>query len=70
MSGIVATFYGWEGTFMTPKRARELLELNAEKDVLKGLKGSKNLLANSGYVKGMASVYQLPYLGAPDFPSR
>lgn len=68
VAGILATFYGFEGKKMTPARASELLRLNAEVNLLKGIrKGSHNLLANNGYQKTSGNP-KAPYLGAPVWP--
>ena len=65
VAGILATFYGYEGRDMYPGLARKLLGENAERGVLRDLKGGPNVLANNGFQKAKAGPIHSPYIGAP-----
>ncbi len=65
VAGVVATYYGWEGTAMNAGKAIERLIANAEDGLLSGIKAkSPNKLANNGYQKA-GSNDDKPYLDAP-----
>lgn len=67
VAGIVATYVGWEGTAVTPERAKSLLLTNAETGQLSRLgPGSQNFLANNGYQKA-GSNDRKPYIDAPEY---
>lgn len=69
ITGILATYYGYEGQTLTPALARQRLMDNADPfvDFPPGVnwRNSPNLLANTGCKKGQAQTPPLPYLGAP-----
>lgn len=53
---------------MTPMRAWQLLNINADVDLLGDIKPkSLNLLANNGFQKAKNGPIKSPYLGAPVF---
>lgn len=78
VSGIVAIYYGEEGTCMNPERAKKTLLHNADKGALQGVTdddgGDRGHIANDGYLKakeearrlGRKAVHNRPYLVLPD----
>ena len=68
VAGIIATYYGWEGTSMNPAKVLDRLNANAENGLLSGIKSkSPNKLANNGYLKAGGSDDK-PYIDAPAKP--
>lgn len=69
VSGILALFYGVEGTAMNPDLARQRLLANADDyvDLPAGTdwRQSPLAVANTGYLKGQAQNPKVPYIGAP-----
>lgn len=66
VAGIAAIYYGVEGSAMNPARVKTLLDQNAEKGIITGVKGGgPNALANNGKQKASNN---LPYIGAPAPP--